>query len=186
VSNPTNREVRTVAGLFRIAFLLVPLLLGGCLGYSEGVAPVQGFEVDRYMGKWYEIARLDHSFERGLEQVTAEYSMREDGGVKVVNRGFSLEDGEWSEAQGKAFFVNEPDEGYLKVSFFGPFYGSYVIFKLDKQDYQYAFIAGPDTSYLWFLSRTPKVDDAMISQFVADAARLGFDVEKLIFPHQVE
>jgi len=138
------------------------------------------------MGEWYEIARLDYSFERGLEQVTAEYSMREDGGVKVVNRGFSLEDGEWSEAQGKAFFVNEPDEGYLKVSFFGPFYGSYVIFKLDKQDYQYAFIAGPDTSHVWFLSRTPKVDDAMISQFVADAARLGFDVEKLIFPHQVE
>ena len=168
--------------LHRIQLGFVLLLLGGCLGIPEDVAPVQGFEVDRYMGKWYEIARLDHSFERGLEQVTAQYSKREDGGVKVINRGFSAQDGEWREAEGKAFFVNGPGEAYLKVSFFGPFYGSYVVFELDKEAYQYAFISGPDTSYLWFLSRTPQVDDAMIRRFVEQAGNLGFDTAKLIFP----
>jgi apolipoprotein D and lipocalin family protein len=104
----------------------VALIFCGCLGMPEGVRPVKDFEIEKYLGKWYEIARLDHSFERGLECVTAEYSFREDGGVKVVNRGFSLEKDQWRESQGKAFFVNESDEGYLKVSFFGPFYGAYV------------------------------------------------------------
>lgn len=157
-------------------------MLGGCLGMPADVTPVQDFDVDRYMGKWHEIARLDHSFERGLEQVTAQYSKREDGGVKVINRGYSLSDGKWVEAQGKAFFVNEPVEAYLKVSFFGPFYGSYVVFELDKEAYQYAFISGPDTSYLWFLSRTPQVDEATMSRFVERAAALGFDTAQLISP----
>jgi apolipoprotein D and lipocalin family protein len=157
-------------------------MLGGCLGMPAGVTPVQDFDVDRYMGKWYEIARLDHSFERGLEQVTARYSKRKDGGVKVVNRGYSLSDRQWTEAQGKAFFVNEPVEAYLKVSFFGPFYGSYIIFELDKEAYQYALISGPDISYLWFLSRTPQVGDAIISKFVERADALGFETSQLIFP----
>lgn len=94
---------------------------------------------------WYEIARLDHSFERGLEQVTAEYSLREGGGVQVKNRGFSNKKNKWSEAEGKAFFVGKASEGYLKVSFFGPFYGSYVVFELDKDNYQYAFVSGRAT-----------------------------------------
>lgn len=167
--------------LFRMQLWCSMLLLGGCLGMPENVKPVQGFELDRYMGEWYEIARLDHSFERGLMQVTAEYSLREDGGVQVTNRGFSPEDGEWREAQGKAFFVNSPGEAYLKVSFFGPFYGSYVIFELDD-DYQNAFVSGPDTSYLWYLSRTPVVEDSMMQRFIEHADRLGFDTEDLIFP----
>ena len=100
--------------------------------------------MERYLGKWYEIARLDHSFERGLSRVTAEYSLRDDGGLRVLNRGYAAADGEWSTAEGKAYFVRERDVGYLKVSFFGPFYGSYVIFELDDADYQYAFIAGND------------------------------------------
>ncbi|MFA0071671.1 lipocalin family protein, partial [Vibrio breoganii] len=108
-------------------------------------------------GTWYEVARLDHSFERGLSNISAEYSLRDDGGVKVVNRGYSLEKGEWNEAEGKAYFVEESDQGYLKVSFFGPFYGAYVVFELDKEGYQYAFVSGPDTDYLWLLSRTPEV-----------------------------
>ncbi|MFK8050643.1 MAG: lipocalin family protein [Halioglobus sp.] len=164
---------------------LVLIFLGGCLGMPEAVKPVQDFQLDRYLGTWHEIARLDHSFERGLEQVTAEYSLRDDGGVRVLNRGFSSETGEWREAEGKAFFVNEPQEGYLKVSFFGPFYGSYVIYELDKDNYQYAFISGPDTSYLWFLSRTKTVEPAMIDRFVEQASLLGFDVDQLIFPRQL-
>ena len=97
------------------------ILLAGCTGMPEGVTPVKNFNAERYLGTWYEIARLDHSFERGLEQVTAEYEMREDGGIRVTNRGVETKNGERKEAEGKAYFVNKPDEGHLKVSFFGPF-----------------------------------------------------------------
>lgn len=160
--------------------LLVPLFLGACVGMPGGVTPVENFELDRYLGKWYEIARLDHSFERGLQQVTAEYSMRDDGGVRVLNRGFASEKGKWKEAEGKAYFVEQSDKAYLKVSFFGPFYGSYVVFQLDRSDYSYAFVSGPDTSYLWLLSREPVVDDDIMKQFRDRAAALGFDTDELI------
>jgi apolipoprotein D and lipocalin family protein len=136
----------------------VAFIFSGCLGMPEAVTPVKEFEIEKYLGKWYEIDRLDHSFERGLECVTAEYSLREDGGVKVVNRGFSVEKKQWREAQGKAFFVNESNEGYLKVSFVGPFYGAYVVFELDRDNYHYAFVTGPNKSYLWLLSRTQTVE----------------------------
>jgi apolipoprotein D and lipocalin family protein len=131
----------------------------------KSVTPVKEFELDKYLGKWYEIARLNHSFERGLERVSAEYTLREDGGVQVKNRGYSKKKDKWSEVEGKAFFVGKSSEGYLKVSFFGPFYGSCVVFELDKDNYQYAFVSGPNTSYLWLLSRTPTVDEKLLSQF---------------------
>ena len=159
-------------------------VLGGCLGMPEGVRPVSGFELDRYLGKWYEIARLDHSFERGLSRVTAEYSLREDGGVRVLNRGYSADTGEWDQAEGKAYFVEDEDTGYLKVSFFGPFYGAYVVFELDHDGYQYAFISGPSRSYLWLLARTPEVSEELRQRFVERAAALGFDTDALIFVDQ--
>ncbi|EJH39060.1 lipocalin-like domain protein [Vibrio cholerae CP1048(21)] len=105
----------------------------------ESVKPVSDFELNNYLGKWYEVARLDHSFERGLSQVTAEYRVRNDGGISVLNRGYSEEKGEWKEAEGKAYFVNGSTDGYLKVSFFGPFYGSYVVFELDREKLQLCF-----------------------------------------------
>jgi len=160
------------------------VLLSGCLGMPPAVSPITGFELDRYLGTWYEIARLDHSFERGLEQVTANYSMREDGGVRVLNRGFSTEDNAWEEAEGRAYFVEDENTGYLKVSFFGPFYGSYVIFEMDKDNYQHAFISGPDHSYLWMLSRTPTVEPALLDHFREEAAKLGFDTDALIIVNQ--
>jgi apolipoprotein D and lipocalin family protein len=160
---------------------LASLLLTGCLGMPETVTPVKDFQIDRYLGTWYEIARLDHSFERGLEQITANYSLRKDGGVAVVNRGYSKQDQEWKVAKGKAYFVNEPDEGYLKVSFFGPFYGSYVVFELDKKNYEYAFVSGPDLSYLWLLSRKPDLEQDVIDRFIKKSKALGFDVKSLIF-----
>lgn len=166
------------------ALLTLPALLTGCLGMPQGVRPVTGFELDRYLGKWYEITRLDHSFERGLTRVTAEYSLREDGGVRVVNRGYSAAKQEWKEATGKAYFVEGQDSGYLKVSFFGPFYGSYVVFELDEADYQYAFISGPDTSYLWLLARTPSVSDELLQRFRERAGALGFDTDALILVEQ--
>lgn len=157
------------------------LLFSGCLGMPEGVEPVNEFELDRYLGKWYEIARLDHSFERGLSQVTAEYTLNENGTVTVENRGFSAEKSKWKDAEGKARLVDDPQNGHLKVSFFGPFYASYVIFDLDKENYQYAFVSGPDTSYLWLLSRTPEVDEELLSRFIAESKKLGFDTDNLIF-----
>lgn len=160
--------------------LLAFCILSGCLGMPPNVSPVSHFKLDRYLGRWYEIARLDHSFEKGLQNVTAEYSIRNDGGVSVVNRGFSTDEKEWRVANGKAYFVKGADEGYLKVSFFGPFFGSYVIFELDQQHYQHAFVSGPDLSYLWLLSRTPNVSDKLKSDFVNRAKGLGFDTNNLI------
>lgn len=150
----------------------------------EGVVPVKNFNVSRYLGKWYEIARLDHSFERGLSNVTAEYELRSDDGINVINRGFLAEENKWKVAEGKAYFVGSRDEGHLKVSFFGPFYGSYIIFDLDQENYQYAFVSGYNTSYLWLLSRTPTVSEAVKERFVEKSKELGFDTNVLLFTEQ--
>lgn len=163
--------------------LLLALPLGGCVGTPAGVEPVRGFEVERYLGRWYEIARLDHSFERGLEAVTAEYTLRDEEEIEVLNRGFDADEGEWKQAEGRARFVHDPDIGHLKVSFFGPFYGSYVIFGLDE-NYTWAFVSGYDDSYLWLLARSPVVDDELGDAFVARARELGFDVDQLIWVDQ--
>ena len=160
------------------------ILLAGCTGMPEGVTPVKNFNAERYLGTWYEIARLDHSFERGLEQVTAEYEMREDGGIRVTNRGVETKNGERKEAEGKAYFVNKPNEAHLKVSFFGPFYSSYVVYELDE-DYQYAFISGYNQDYLWLLSRTPQVSPELKERFEAKAKALGFASEQLIWVKQL-
>lgn len=161
--------------------LIGMLFLTGCVGMPKSVQPVQSFELNRYLGQWYEVARLDHSFERGLNQVSAHYSLKEDGGVRVLNRGFSTEDQKWQEAEGKAYFVNKADEGYLKVSFFGPFYGAYVVFELDQIDYQYAFVSGPNLDYLWLLARTPTVAPEVLEKFVEAANARGFKTQNLIY-----
>lgn len=174
--------MRKLKSLWTFAIVsLSALTLGACVGRPVGVEPVTDFDVSRYLGTWYEIARLDHSFERGLENITAEYSLREDGGVSVLNRGYSVADGDWKSAEGKAYFVGPSDEGHLKVSFFGPFYGSYIVFHLDQADYRYAFISGPDTSYLWLLSRTPTVAPEVLQKFTRMAAARGFDSDQLIY-----
>ncbi len=157
------------------------VLLNGCLGMPESVKPVDEFELEKYLGQWYEVARLDHSFERGLTNISAEYSLNDDGGVRVVNRGFSIEENDWKEAVGKAYFVNSASEGYLKVSFFGPFYGAYVVFELDKEHYQYAFVSGPNTDYLWLLSRTKTVEPEVMDKFLAMSKAQGFNTNKLIY-----
>jgi apolipoprotein D and lipocalin family protein len=162
------------------------ILLTACVSKPEGIEPVEGLDVKRYLGTWYEIARLDHSFEENLQAVTAEYSLREDGGLKVVNRGFNVETGEWEEAEGKAFFVDDRDTGYLKVSFFGPFYGAYVIFELgDLQpgdgEYDYVFLTGNSREYLWLLARTPEVGEQIRKTFIERSRALGFATDELIF-----
>lgn len=155
-------------------------LLTGCVGIPENVKPVENFKLENYLGKWYEIARLDHSFERGLSRVTAEYSLRDDGGLKVINRGYSVKENKWKEAEGKAYFVRGSDQGYLKVSFFGPFYGSYIVFELDHENYQYSLVSGPDKSYFWILARTPQINENIKNVLIEKAAALGFDTSKLI------
>ena len=155
------------------------LALGACVSVPEGIEPVAGFDAERYLGTWYEIARLDHRFERGLENVTAEYSRGEDGTLRVVNRGWDADDGEWSEVEGRARFVEDPDTGHLKVSFFGPFWSSYVVFELDE-GYERAYVTGNDRDTLWLLARTPTVEEGAYEAFVEESEALGFDVDGLI------
>lgn len=160
---------------------LVALLLPGCTGIPQNIKPVGDFNVNRYLGSWYEIARLDHPFEKGLDNVRAEYRRRDNGGIDVINSGYFREKEIWKSAQGKAYFVRDKKTGHLKVSFFGPFYSSYVIFELEQENYNYAFVCGYNTSYLWLLSRTPSVDHRVRQKFIEKAKEYGFDTDKLIF-----
>jgi len=168
------------AEMRKILIVLV-LFLTGCVGIPENVRPVDNFRLEKYLGKWYEIARLDHSFERDLNRVTADYSLRDDGGVRVLNRGYSEKEKTWKEAEGKAYFVERPDQGYLKVTFFGPFYGSYIVFELDHENYQYSLVSGPNKTYLWILARAPQIREDLRNVLIQKAATLGFDTSKLIF-----
>ena len=162
--------------------IFILLLLSGCSGKVDSrFVPVEGFELSQYLGTWYEIARLDHSFERGLEKVTAEYSMRDDGKVRVLNRGYNPEKDKWKRAEGRAELKHDPGTGWLKVSFFRPFYADYMILELDRENYSYALVSGPNTSYLWILSRTPVLDEAIVNDLLAKAETFGFNPDDLIF-----
>jgi apolipoprotein D and lipocalin family protein len=154
-------------------------LLAACTSVPDGVEPVRGFDLERYLGRWHEIARLDHSFERGLSRVTADYSRRDDGGVRVLNRGYDAAKGAWKEAEGRAYRIGDIDVASLKVSFFGPFYGGYHVIALDP-DYRWALVAGPSRDYLWILAREPQLDAAIYARLVAQAAADGFPVDGLI------
>ena len=154
--------------------LLMAWLLAACTGLPQGVQPVQPFDAERYLGTWYEIARLDHSFERGLEQVSANYSLREDGGIRVLNKGYSAEDGKWQEAEGKAYLMGAAEEGYLKVSFFGPFYGAYGI--SDRADaYNWPIVRAPRGRYLWILTRAAEPEPATRAALEARVKALGYE-----------
>lgn len=165
----------------KLVLLAIPTALAGCTGLPSGVRPVQNFDLDRYLGRWYEIARLDHRFERGLNNVSATYTARQDGGIDVLNRGFKPQSGRWKQARGKAYVVDEPTTGHLKVSFFGPFYGSYVVIALDHEEYRYALVGGPSRSYLWILARQRTLDKPIVDELLGQARDLGFATDKLIF-----
>lgn len=160
------------------------VLVLGCVALPEGITPVTDFELHRYLGRWYEVARLDHAFERGLVNVTAEYTLEEDGRVRVINKGYRPAEDQWEIAEGVAAFVGATDIGRLKVSFFGPFYGGYNIIALDKEAYQYALVCGPSRSYLWILAREPRLDPVVTEDLVARARALGFATDQLIMVEQ--
>ena len=164
----------------RLFALFGMMWLASCTGVPDGIVPVQSFSLKPYLGVWHEIARLDHSFERGLTQISATYSLNEDGSVKVLNRGWDVAQGKWKEAQGRAVFVGPSDQGRLKVSFFGPFYGAYNVIEYDPT--RYTMICGPDRSYFWILSREPRLDQATLDRLIQRARSLGFETDKLIFP----
>ncbi|NTU58075.1 MAG: lipocalin [Chlorobiaceae bacterium] len=169
----------------RLMLSLLFLVLVGCTGVPEGIVAVDRFELNRYLGTWYEIVRTDNRFERGTEQVSADYSLRQDGKVRVFNKGYDPVKKEWKTAEGKAKFAGEPTVGALEVSFFGPFYGSYTVFDLDRENYSWAMVSGSNLSYLWILSRTPVMDRGLLERLLAEAHSKGFDTLKVIRTRQV-
>jgi apolipoprotein D and lipocalin family protein len=166
---------RTIGVLMAIA-----MALAGCTAIPKGLTPVGDFKPDRYMGKWYEIARLDHSFERNLSNVSATYWKKDNDDIGVENRGFDTEKGVWKRIEGRARFLGDTDVGSLKVSFFGPFYGGYHIIELEEKQYQYAMVAGPSRDYLWILARTKMIDPVIYDQLVTKAKAWGFATDQLI------
>jgi apolipoprotein D and lipocalin family protein len=162
--------------------IAVALTLVACKSPTppKGVKPVSDFNASRYLGKWYEIARLENRFEKGMEQVTATYGLRSDGGISVLNRGYDPIKNRWKESEGKAYFTGAPTTAALKVSFFGPFYGGYNVIKLDK-DYQHALVSGPNRDYLWILSRSTTLPETVKQDFLATARELGFPVQQLVW-----
>lgn len=144
------------------------------------ISGVEGFKLDSYLGTWFEIARIDFRFERNLNNTTAEYTLRDDGKVNVVNRGYNPEKNEWKMARGKARFRGRSDKGELEVSFFGPFYAQYNVVMLDK-DYSTALVAGKNTDYLWILSREKRIADGIKEALLKKASDLGYDTSRLIW-----
>lgn len=151
-----------------------------CSTIPKGAVAVKNFNKERYLGKWYEIARFDFRFERNMNNTTAEYSLNDNGTIKVVNRGFDYIKKEWKQAEGKAKFIDDPTEARLKVSFFGPFYGAYNVIALDP-DYNYALVCGKNLKYLWILSRQKTIPDNIKKDYLKLAEQIGFKTSNLIW-----
>lgn len=163
-----------------ILLLGLAFLMHSCTSIPKGVEAVNDFEKEKYLGTWYEIARLDFKFEKDLNNTTANYSIREDGKIKVVNKGYNYVKKEWTEAEGKAKFVNKENVAMLKVSFFGPFYAGYNVIALEE-NYKYALVCGKNTDFLWILSREKTIPENIKKQFVKKSKDLGFPINELIW-----
>jgi len=174
---------------FVALFLVSSCSVVESLGVPDNVTVVENIDAEQYLGTWYEIARLDNRFERGLDNVTAHYALNKDGSITVTNKGYNREEEKWSVAEGKAYFLEAPNAdnqyiGQLKVSFFGPFYGAYNIIALDKLYYNYAMVCGPDKEYLWILARTPELTYPIKQHLMSQAKELGFDTDSLVHVNQ--
>ena len=155
-------------------------ILSSCRSIPKGAGAVKPFDAKKYIGQWYEIARLDFRFERNLNNTTANYSFNDNGTIKVVNRGYNYKTNEWKEAVGKAKFVSSTDVAMLKVSFFGPFYSGYNVIAIDP-DYKYAFIAGKNLKYLWLLSREKTMPENVKQDYLKKAQDLGYNISALVW-----
>lgn len=185
MSHPPSRRPRVGVILRRSALALLALLGASACSTSPpaGMTAIAPFDIARYAGKWYEIARLDHSFERGMSDVSANYSLQADGSVEVINRGYDDQRQDWRQAVGRALFTGDAGRASLKVSFFGPFYGGYHVVALDP-DYRWALIVGPDRDYFWILARDRLISPELRGQLYERARRLGIATERLIWVDQ--
>lgn len=154
--------------------------LFSCSSIPKGVTAVKPFDKEKYLGKWYEIARFDFRFEKDLNNTTAEYSLNDNGTIRVYNKGYHTIKKTWVDATGKAKFAGDPQTAMLKVSFFGPFYSGYNVIALDK-DYTYALVAGASLKYLWFLSRHTEMPEDIKNNYLKTAQELGFNTQNLIW-----
>ncbi len=162
-----------------LAFLAL-IFFNACETIPEGAKAVKPFEINKYLGTWYEIARMDFKFERDLKNVTATYSLNDNGTIKVLNQGFNINTNERKQAIGKAKFVDLTDEAKLKVSFFGPFYAGYNVVALDAE-YKYALIAGQSLEYLWILSREKTIPENIKTEYLKIAESIGYKTSDLIW-----
>ncbi|MGZ3872361.1 MAG: lipocalin family protein [Mucilaginibacter sp.] len=172
-----NWQLVFVAGAGAAA---VALSFAGCVAIPKGAVAVKPFYKEKYLGKWYEIARFDFKFEKDLDNVTATYSLRDDGLIKVDNRGYNYVKKEWKQSTGKAKFAGDQNTGSLKVSFFGPFYAGYNVIAIDP-DYRYALVAGNSLDYLWILSREITLPAAVKAAYLEKARSIGYNVDKLVW-----
>lgn len=154
-----------------------------CVSIPKGARAVSPFQKDQYLGKWYEIARMDFKFEKNLDHVTATYSLNSDGTIRVDNQGYNYLKKEWKESIGKAKFVKSSDTARLKVSFFSPFYAGYNVIAIDPE-YKYAMVAGNNLDYLWLLSREKDIPTKIKTEYLKQAKSLGYDVNKLVWTKQ--
>ncbi|MCC8035143.1 MAG: lipocalin family protein [Rikenellaceae bacterium] len=182
-----KKKIITIGAIAVTGAILAAAAVAICLKKKrtipKGVRAVMPFELDKFLGTWYEIARLDYKQEKNMQYVTAEYSINPDGSVKVINKGYDTEKGEWEEVEGKAKFVDDQNEGMLKVSFFGPFYSGYNVIAIDPE-YKYALIAGEDMDYLWLLSREKTMPDDVRKEYLRLACHLGYEIHDLLWTQQ--
>lgn len=156
------------------------ILLPSCSSIPKSATAVQNFNKEKYLGKWYEIARLDFKFEKNLDNTTANYSLRPDGKIKVTNRGYNFVTKEFKESIGKAKFVGDEQEAKLKVSFFGPFYSGYNVVAIDPH-YKYALVCGKNLKYLWILSRETTIPENIKNSYLEKAKAMGYQIEDLVW-----
>lgn len=173
----------------KVLLVLAVIAVAGTAGFiyscrsvkvPDGITVVNNFRLEPYMGTWYEIARFDFKHEKDLSNVTATYSLNDNGTVKVVNRGYNYVKDRWEQANGKATFVDKTNEGALKVSFFGPFYAGYNVVSMEP-DYQNALIFGETKDYIWILSRNKTIPANVKEQFLKEAEKAGYDLERLVW-----
>lgn len=159
------------------------LLLNACRSIPKNAEPVRNFDADRYLGAWFEIARFDYRFERNMDNVIAQYSLKENGEIRVFNSGYDHKENKWKSSTGSAKFRINKNVGALKVSFFKPFYSGYNIIAIDEA-YRYALVAGRNLDYLWLLSREKTMPESVKEQYLKMAREIGYDTSKLIWVSQ--